>query len=103
MRSSTLSVLGAAPEAFGIFGFVAMLRSPAEGVAFVAVTVGVVAAGALACVLARCSAVRANLSASLSFVLLPQALARSAVAASAARNRMVFIVMVGPPSAPASS
>src|SRR3954468_18907556 len=101
MRSSTLSVVGAAPEAFGIFGFVAMLRSPEDGGTFVAVgAAGVVAAGAFACVLACCSAVRANLSASLSLVLLPHALSRSAVAASAARIRIVFIVMVGAPLGP---
>src|SRR4051794_10596317 len=98
MRSSTLSVVGAPPEAFGIFGFVAMLRSPEDGGTFVAVgAAGVVAAGAFARVLACCSAVRANFSASLSFVLLPHALSRSAVAASAARIRIVFIVMVWAP------
>ena len=69
MRSSTLSAFGAAPDAFGIFGFVEMSASPEDGVTFVGVTVGVVAAGVLACVFACFAAVSANLSAALSFVL----------------------------------
>src|SRR3954454_20982102 len=97
MRSSTLSVFGAAPEAFGIFGFVAMSRSPADGVTFVAVGAGVVSAGALACVLAFFGAVSANLSAALSFALPPQPVTRSAVAASAAVMCVFFMVIVGPP------
>src|SRR4051812_9070715 len=99
MRSSTLRVFGAGPETFGIFGFDAMSRSPADGATFVAVGAGVVAAGVLACVLACCSAVSANLSAALSFVLSPHAVIRSAVPASAAMIRIFFIVSLGPPRA----
>src|SRR4051794_19027801 len=98
MRSSTLSVLGGGPDCLGIFGFVLMSFSPALGATFVAVGVDVDVAAAEVWVLACCSAVEANLSASLSFVLLPQAPARSAIAAStAARIRFFVMSVVGPP------
>src|SRR5689334_7163859 len=99
MRSSTLRVFGGAPLCFGIFGLVPMSRSPALGVTFVAVggacVVGVAAAAVN--VFACCSAVEANLSASLSLVLPPHALVTSAIAASAARIRFFVMSVVGTP------
>src|SRR4051795_2715206 len=94
MRSSILSVFGGAPDCLGIFGFVAMSRSPALGATFVAVGVD---SGAAVRVLACCSAVEANLSASLSLVLPPQALARSAIAASTAARIRFFVMSFGEP------
>src|SRR3954466_6025810 len=98
MRSSIFSVFGGAPDCFGMSGFVLMSFSPALGATFVAVGVDVDVAAAEVRVLACCSAVEANLSASLSFVLLPQAPARSAIAAStAARIRFFVMSVVGTP------
>src|SRR6476661_5126550 len=97
MRSSTLSDVGAAPEAFGIFGLVPMSLSPDDGLTFVAVGAVAVVSATVVCVLSCCSAVLANLSASLSWELPPQAASVSAVAVSASRIGIFFMVIVGPP------
>ena len=74
-----------------------MLLSPEDGLTFVAVGAVAVVSATVACVLACCSAVLANLSASLSWALPPQAASVSAVAMSASRIGIFFMVMVGPP------
>jgi hypothetical protein len=92
-RSSTFSCFGAGPLDFGISGFFDRSRSPAVGVIFVAVGAASACVAAAGCVLACCSAVRANRSAALSSALPPQALSRSDSATTAA-GILIFVVMV---------